>query len=60
MAHCIASVAPRPTDRISGGPNIWEFMTTVEVIAAGFGTSELKVARGTPAALQMASQRLAN
>src|SRR3979409_858925 len=56
----MASVAPRPTERVSGDPNICAFMTTLWVTAAGLGASELIVVRGTPAALQIASQRLTN
>jgi hypothetical protein len=35
-------------------------MTTFDVVKSGFAVSELIVARGTPAALQMASQRPVN
>jgi hypothetical protein len=35
-------------------------MTTFDVVKSGFAVSKVTVARGTPAALQMASQRLVN
>jgi hypothetical protein len=35
-------------------------MTTFDVMIGDFGDSETAIARGTPAALQMASHRLAN
>src|SRR5580704_15942453 len=56
----MASVAPLPTERVSAGPNICGVMTTFDVMMGDFSDSETVVARGTPAALQIASHRLAN